>query len=78
MHICEVEMLQNHEMTLLEREGSGCRALLANERTEDLTRLYSLFSKIPDGLEPVAVIVKNHIEVGIYSNPNCNESRRQQ
>ncbi len=53
-------------MALLEREGSGCRALLENERTEDLTRLYNLFWKIKDGLEPVGVIVKNHIEAGLF------------
>ncbi len=78
MRICEAEILEKHETTLLEREGSGCCALLANKRTEDLTRLYSLFSKIPDGLEPVAVIVKNHIEVGIFNHPNRNESCRRQ
>ncbi len=64
MHISIIEMLDRHEMTLLEREGSGCRALLANERNEDLARLYRLFSSIPDRLQPVAEIVKKHIEVG--------------
>ncbi len=64
---CNIEMLEKHNMTLLEREGSGCHALLANDRTEDLTRLYRLFLNIPNGLEPVAAIVKDHIEVRVIS-----------
>jgi hypothetical protein len=35
--------------------------LLANDRYEDLSRLYRLFSRIPDGLVPVAEIFKAHI-----------------
>jgi len=59
----EVELLKNHEMTLLNKEGSGCRALLRDDKKEDLKRMYQLFSRpgVPKGLEPVAKIVEQHI-----------------
>ena len=46
---------------LLEKEGSGCKALLANDKTEDLERMFRLFSRIEDGLNPMAAIVKSYI-----------------
>ncbi|GMI37335.1 hypothetical protein TeGR_g8429, partial [Tetraparma gracilis] len=45
-------------MTLLEKDGSGCRALLANDKTDDLERMYRLFGRLDDGLTPMANIVK--------------------
>ncbi|MCD7468422.1 hypothetical protein HAX54_006591, partial [Datura stramonium] len=46
---------------LLEKEDSGCRALLRDEKVEDLSRMYSLFHKIPEGIELVAEIFKQHV-----------------
>jgi len=46
----------------LEKEGSGCRALLRDEKRDDLARLYRMFSKVPDGLPPIAKIVQEHVE----------------
>ncbi|CAM9332740.1 unnamed protein product, partial [Choristocarpus tenellus] len=46
---------------LLEKEGSGCKVLLANDKLEDLSRMYRLFSRLPRGLELMADIVKDHI-----------------
>jgi cullin 1 len=57
----DAELLARRQTELLEKEGSGCRVLLANDRYEDLSRLYRLFSRIPDGLVPVAEIFKAHI-----------------
>ena len=34
--------------------GSGCRALLMNDSFEDLARMYKLFSRLPEGLPPMA------------------------
>lgn len=57
----EEELLAKHEATLLEKEGSGCRALLQDEKKADLSRLFKLFSNVTGGLEPIASIVKEHI-----------------
>jgi hypothetical protein len=57
----DAELLQRRETELLEKEGSGCRVLLMNDRVEDLSRMFRLFSRITDGLVPVAEIFKTHI-----------------
>jgi cullin 1 len=44
------------------RDGSGCAVLLANDKYEDLSRMYRLFSRVEKGLEPMATIVRQHIE----------------
>jgi hypothetical protein len=61
MQALDAELLARRQTELLEKEGSGCRVLLANDRYEDLSRLYRLFSRIPDGLVRVAEIFKAHI-----------------
>jgi cullin 1 len=46
---------------LLEKEHSGCRVLLQKDKMEDLSRMYRLFCKIPKGLDPIAIIFKQHV-----------------
>jgi cullin 1 len=61
----EKEMLEKRKMALLEREGSGCRAMLINDMFDDLSRLFRLFSRVTEGLEPIAAIFKQHVsEIG--------------
>lgn len=55
------ELLVVYSTQLLEKEHSGCRALLRDDKVEDLSRMYRLFHKIPKGLEPVANIFKQHV-----------------
>ncbi|XP_031097803.1 cullin-1 isoform X1 [Ipomoea triloba] len=55
------ELLSVYATQLLEKEHSGCHALLRDDKVEDLSRMYRLFSKIPRGLEPVATIFKQHV-----------------
>ncbi|KAL3641974.1 Cullin-1 [Castilleja foliolosa] len=55
------ELLTVYVTQLLEKEHSGCHALLRDDKVEDLSRMYRLFSKIPRGLEPVANIFKQHV-----------------
>lgn len=66
LRVCEHEILELRETVLLEKEGSGCRALLANDRKADLARMYRLFGRVPNtpthGLPPMAVLVRAHIE----------------
>ena len=35
--------------------------LLANDKSDDLSRMYRLFNRLPKGLEPMAEIIKDHI-----------------
>ena len=60
-HVVEVELLQLRQKELLEKEGSGCKVLLANEKSDDLNRMFRLFSRLTDGLSAMADIVKQHI-----------------
>ena len=60
--VCEDELLEKHEIALITKEGSGCKALLENKRNDHLSRMYRLFSKLPKGLQPIADLVKEHIE----------------
>lgn len=55
------EVLTKQEDQLLNKEGSGCRALIINDMKDDLARMYRMFSGIPDGLLPMALIFKNYI-----------------
>ncbi|CAL5436181.1 unnamed protein product [Camellia sinensis] len=52
------ELLSVYATQLLEKEHSGCHALLRDDKVEDLSRMYRLFSKIPRGLDPVSSIFK--------------------
>jgi len=66
IRVLEEEVLERRELELLEKEHSGCRALLTNDMYEDLSRMYRLFSRIPDGLAPISDIFRQHI-VGLGS-----------
>lgn len=58
LRVFDQEVLEKRTMTLLEKEGSGCKQMLANDMFDDLSRLFKLFSRFPDGLVPVAEIFK--------------------
>uniref|UniRef100_A0A5B6Z319 Cullin-1 n=1 Tax=Davidia involucrata TaxID=16924 RepID=A0A5B6Z319_DAVIN len=55
------ELLVVYTNQLLEKEHSGCRALLRDDKVEDLSRMYRLFCNIHKGLEPVASMFKQHV-----------------
>ncbi|TYI02261.1 hypothetical protein ES332_A11G256900v1 [Gossypium tomentosum] len=55
------ELLVTYANRLLEKEHSGCRALLRDDKVEDLSRTYRLYCKIPRGLELVANVFKQHV-----------------
>lgn len=58
----ENEVLTKYEDKLLQKEHSGCAALLRDDKTDDLARMYRLFQRITKGLDPVAEIFKEHVE----------------
>ncbi|KAL2510568.1 Cullin-1 [Abeliophyllum distichum] len=55
------ELLVVYTNNLLEKEHSGCRALLRDDKVEDLSRMYRLFHKIPKVLDPIANMFKQHV-----------------
>lgn len=61
LKVVEEEILEKVEMVLLEKETSGCRALLQNDKSEDLQRMFRLFSRLENGLNPMASIVQSFI-----------------
>jgi len=66
LKVCDEQLLQNPEQQLLEKENSGCEALLRDNKIEDLSRMYRLFSRVSTGLQPIGNIVRKHItDVGL-------------
>jgi len=61
LRVVEEEILERVEMLLLQKESSGCRALLQNDKSEDLQRMFRLFSRLENGLNPMASILQNFI-----------------
>ncbi|XP_078168369.1 cullin-1 [Carex rostrata] len=55
------ELLSVYANQLLEKEHSGCHVLLRDDKTEDLSRMFRLFSKINRGLDPVSQMFKEHV-----------------
>ncbi|KAK8635994.1 hypothetical protein V6N13_004705 [Hibiscus sabdariffa] len=55
------ELLVAYANRLFENVHSGCRALLRDDKVEDLSRMSRLYCKIPRGLDPVANIFKQHV-----------------
>ncbi|CAF1923551.1 unnamed protein product [Brassica oleracea] len=54
-------LLVSVEKHLLEKEHSGCSALLRDDKTDDLSRMYRLYHPTPKGLEPVADAFRIHV-----------------
>jgi cullin 1 len=61
LRIVEEELLEGVKTVLIESEGSGCRVLLENDKSDDLQRMFRLFSRIENGLKPIALIVESFI-----------------
>jgi cullin 1 len=61
LRVLDEELLERVESTLLEKESSGCRALLQNDKSEDLQRMFRLFQRLENGLNPIASIVQAFI-----------------
>ncbi|PKA57659.1 Cullin-1 [Apostasia shenzhenica] len=55
------ELLLVYEKELIEKEHSGCYALLHDDKVDDLSRMYRLFSRITHGLDPVSQMFKQHV-----------------
>mmetsp|Transcript_7717 Transcript_7717/g.47813 ORF Transcript_7717/g.47813 Transcript_7717/m.47813 type:complete len:793 (+) Transcript_7717:183-2561(+) len=58
----EAELLSRNETELLEKEQSGCAALLQDDKVQDLARLFRLFQRVPNGLLAITAIFRKHVE----------------
>ncbi|XP_057440709.1 cullin-1-like isoform X2 [Lotus japonicus] len=57
----ENELLITHVSQLLEKEHSGCHVLLRDDKVEDLSRMFRLYNKVPQGFDHVTSVFKKHI-----------------
>jgi len=62
LRVVEEELLMKCQETLLNKEGSGCMSLLANDKFEDLKRMFNLFNRLEDGLQPMADLFARFVE----------------
>ncbi|GJN05257.1 hypothetical protein PR202_ga22871 [Eleusine coracana subsp. coracana] len=62
MKVAQRELLTKHLDQILRKENSGCKVLLCDDKVEDLSRMYRLFSSPNvDGLTPVSKVFKEHV-----------------
>jgi len=61
LRVFEEEILEKVQFELINKEGSGCGVLLANDKSDDLKRMFRLFSRLEKGTAPMAVIVESFI-----------------
>ena len=64
LRVVEREVLTAHQTQLLEKEHSGAAALLRDDKYDDLSRMFRLFSRVQNGLQPVAAAFRRHVEAG--------------
>jgi cullin 1 len=73
------ELLATHQMRLLEKEHSGCTALLRDDKKDDLARMYRLFGRIPKGLDHMAEMFREHVESeGVKLVNEAAEAKKEQ
>ncbi|URE14690.1 Cullin protein neddylation domain [Musa troglodytarum] len=59
--VVEGEMIANHMQRLVHMENSGLVNILVDDRYEDLSRMYNLFRRVPDGLSTVRDVMTSHL-----------------
>ncbi|KAI8886688.1 Cullin-domain-containing protein [Backusella circina FSU 941] len=69
--IVETELIANNISTLMEMKNSGLESMLASDKYGDLSRMYSLFSRVPIGLNDMKSFISNYI---ITLGTDINES----
>lgn len=67
--VIEAEMISSHLSEFLAMEGSGIKAMIENDRYEDLTLLYHLISRVDQSKEPLKVALSTRVvELGSEIN----------
>lgn len=59
--VVERELIASHMKTLIEMEGSGCISMLKDDKLEDLSRMYNLFSRVSNGLAFMREKISNFV-----------------
>jgi len=59
--VVEEEMISSHLSEFLAMEGSGIKAMIENDRFEDLTLLYQLISRVDQSKEPLKVALQSRV-----------------
>ncbi|KAF8852017.1 Cullin-domain-containing protein [Acephala macrosclerotiorum] len=69
--VVEQEMITAHLTEFLALEGSGIKAMIENDRYDDLTLLYELISRVDQSKEPLKVALQARVvELGSEINKN--------
>ncbi|VAH53359.1 unnamed protein product [Triticum turgidum subsp. durum] len=61
-NVVDKEMLSNHMQRLFVMENSGLVNMLINDKHEDLTRMYDLFKRVPDGHSTIRSLMASHVK----------------
>jgi len=65
LQVVDAEVLTAHHVALLSKDGSGVRALLRDDKRDDLARMFRLFHRLgtgTPGLAPIAEAFRKHVE----------------
>ncbi|VDB88409.1 unnamed protein product [Peniophora sp. CBMAI 1063] len=60
-HILQETLLTPHLMNVLRKENSGLDAMIDKDSVNDLSRLYSLYSEVPEGVPALRRAIKDSI-----------------
>ncbi|CAL9132155.1 unnamed protein product [Musa textilis] len=59
--VVEGEMIANHMQRLVHMENSGLVSMLVDDKYEDLSRMYNLFRRVPNGLSTIKDVMNSHL-----------------
>ncbi|KAM0936356.1 putative cullin protein, neddylation [Dioscorea sansibarensis] len=59
--VVETEMIANHMHRLVHMENSGLVNMLVDDKYEDLSRMYNLFRRVPEGLSMIREVMTTHL-----------------
>ncbi|CAN6484622.1 unnamed protein product [Victoria cruziana] len=60
-NVVETEMIANHMHRLVYMENSGLVNMLMDDKYNDLSRMYNLFRRVPNGLSTIRDVMTSHL-----------------
>ncbi|XP_020578072.1 cullin-3B-like [Phalaenopsis equestris] len=60
-HVVETEMIANHMQRLVHMDNSGLVNMLVDDKYDDLSRMYNLFRRVPEGLSTIREVMTLHL-----------------
>lgn len=60
-YVVETEMIANHMQRLVHMENSGLVNMLVDDKYDDLSRMYNLFRRVPEGLSTIREVMTSHL-----------------